>query len=468
VSGGGWKTGPFASWDAFAQAAGGTWAREPGAGAGQPTGATLDTRTLESGQVFFAFRGERTDGHEHALAASERGASVVVAEHPVEVAGETGVLVVEDTRRALWSLAHAQRAALREQGTMVIGVTGSNGKTTTVRLIEAALAGAGPGRRSIKSFNNDLGVPITLLSARAGDRWLICEIGTSGPGEIERLTRLASPEIAAITSIGRAHLEKLGSVAGVAQEKSAILTAGEPPAGVRIVPSGVADLEPLLGGMAGLVRIGTREGDRIRIVSTVPKGDGQRVTIETPIGERSFTIPLAGRHNAGNSAIAWAVGLAMALDADSIEAGLSKARGESMRLERLTIPVAGGAIRVINDAYNANPESMLAAFAILSMEPGRRVAILGDMREMGSTRAAAAHAEVVATALTSADEVIVVGQDMARVDAPLGAKFIDAGDPGIIDRLRPGDTVLVKGSRGVRLERIVRRLAEINAREGIA
>ncbi len=467
MSGGVWTTGPFSSWEAFARCAGGAWAREPGAGVGQPTGATLDTRTLEPGQVFFAFQGERTDGHDHAKGASERGASVVVAERAVEVAGGTGVLVVRDTRAALWSLAEAQRAAIRDQGTMVIGVTGSNGKTTTVRLIEAALAGAGPGRRSVKSFNNDLGVPITLLSARAGDRWLISEIGTSGPGELARLTRLASPEIAVITSIGRAHLEKLGSVAGVAREKSAILTAGEPPPGVRLVPSGVAELEPLLDGLAGLLRVGTREGDRIRILSSTPEGEGQRVTIDTPIGERSFTIPLAGRHNAGNASIAWAVGLAMALDADAVETGLARARGESMRLERLTVAVPGGEIRVINDAYNANPESMLAALAILSLEPGRRVAILGDMREMGDA-SATAHAEIVAKALKSADEVVLVGQDMARVDAPVAMKCADADDPAIIDRLRPGDTVLVKGSRGVRLERIVRGLAEPNACEGIA
>lgn len=443
------RNGPMSDWDAFAKTAHGRWVVEPRAVL--PTGVGIDTRALAPGQVFFAFEGERVDGHDFVVKATEAGASVVVASRPVD-AGGAGVLVVDDVRAALWSLAAGHRGALREQGTAVIGVTGSNGKTTTVRLIEAALASAGPGRRSKKSFNNDLGVPLTVLSARAGDRWLCCEIGTSAPGEIASLTALASPEISVITSIGRAHLERLGSVEGVAREKASILTAGDPPALVRVVPSGSRELAPLLEGLDGVVRFGTESDAKIRIVSVEPTHSderaGQRITLETPIGTRTFEIPLVGEHNARNAAASWSVGLAMALDADRVEAGLGGAAHASMRLERTVVDVEGGQIEVINDAYNANPESVLAALAVLTTEPGRRVAVLGDMLELGE-ESDRAHAEVESMARALADEVILVGTRWASPG------YDKADDAGLAQRLRPGDTVLLKGSRGVGVERVL-------------
>ncbi|MEM7754141.1 MAG: UDP-N-acetylmuramoyl-tripeptide--D-alanyl-D-alanine ligase [Planctomycetota bacterium] len=442
------RTGPMSSWEAFARAAGGRWATRPGAHL--PTGASIDTRSIGAHEVFFALRGERVDGHDFARAAGGAGASVVVAEREID-GGGVGVLIVEDVRTALWLLAGAHRAALREQRTAVIGVTGSNGKTTTVRLVEAALAAAGPGRRSVKSFNNDLGVPLTILSARGDDAWLCCEIGTSGPGEIARLTELASPEIAVITSVGRAHLEKLGSVAGVANEKSAILTAGEPAALIRIVPSHSAELGPHLEGLDGLVRFGVEEQSKVRVVRTEALNVGQRITLATPIGERSFEVPLAGAHNACNAAAAWAVGLAMALDADRVEAGLARAGHASMRLEVETVRHGGGVVTVINDAYNANPESVLAALELLASKPGRRVAVLGDMLELGDA-SISAHAEIETRAGACADEVILVGERWGR------RSFALSDDPAIVSRVRAGDTVLIKGSRGVRLERVLGRL----------
>lgn len=444
--------GPLSSPDALARAADGRWLVEP---RGPMAGASIDTRTLAPGEVFFALRGERVDGHDYARAAAEAGASAIVAQREVDAAG-AGVLVVDDARAALWSLARAHRATLREQRTAVIGVTGSNGKTTAVHLIEAALGSAGPGRRSRKSFNNELGVPLTILSARSGDAWLCCEIGTSGPGEIRRLTELAAPEIAVITSIGRAHLEELGSVAGVAREKASILTSGEPAPLVRIVPTASAELAPLLDGLDGLVRFGVEDGAKVRVLSTAPAGDGQRVTLATPIGERAFDVPLPGAHNALNAAAAWSVGLAMALDADVVEAGLASARGPEMRLQRMSVAVANGTVTVINDAYNANPESMLAALEVLLGEPGRRVAVLGDMLELGDA-SDGAHTEVASRAAACADEVVLVGERWG------GGDFASPDDPAIASRLRAGDTVLLKGSRGVRLERV---LGVLEARSG--
>jgi UDP-N-acetylmuramoyl-tripeptide--D-alanyl-D-alanine ligase len=451
--------GPLESWGAFADIAGGRWVLTPGDAL--PTGASIDTRSLARGDVFFALRGERADGHAFVDAAFDAGASVAVVERPPSSAAGGGVLVVPDVQRAMWKLALAHRETLRRRGTAVIGVTGSNGKTTTVRLIEAALGSSAPGRRSVKSFNNHLGVPLTILSAREGDRWLACEIGTSGPGEIARLTALASPEIAVVTSIGRAHIERLGSVGGVAREKASILTSGEPAALVGIVCAESPELEPWLTDLEGVVRVGGGKNAKIRVLNAEPNEAGQAVTLETPIGRRRFAIPFAGAHNAHNAACAWAVGLAMAFDADAVEAGLATARGAAMRLEHAEVAVPGGTVSLINDAYNANPESVLAALDHLRTLPGRRVAVLGDMLELGEL-SEASHAEIIGRALEAADVVVAVGGRMSSAvgDNRAVHRFTSADDPGIVGLIGAGDAVLLKGSRGVGLERVAAALTD--------
>mgnify|MGYP001127042817 CR=1 FL=1 len=203
--------------DTLVELTGGEWLTPPPQ---SPVhGAAIDTRALKPGQAFFAFKGERVDGHDYAQHAAQAGAPLIIAERKVAARTNTAVLRVPDVRAALAAIAAEHRKHLKGK---VIAVTGSNGKTTTTRLLHAALRARLSGTCSIKSFNNDLGLPLTLLNAAADDDFVICEAGTSGPGEIERLSAICTPDIAVITAVGRAHLEKLGSLEGVAREKASL------------------------------------------------------------------------------------------------------------------------------------------------------------------------------------------------------------------------------------------------------
>lgn len=448
-------------------AMGGRWLTPPVDPDESVTGASIDTRTLVPGDVFCAFRGEQVDGRTYLGRAIELGAPMCVVDEPPDEPAPPGTLLVGDLREALTALARSERDARPDL--RVIGVTGTNGKTTTTRLIESVLSTEQRGRSSPKSFNNELGLPLTMLSAQEGDEFLVCEMGTSSPGEIERLTTIARPDVVVITSIGRGHLEKLGSVEGVAREKSSIIE-GLAEAGVAIVTDDSPELEAALAARAPMKtqRVGEAPDSDWRIQRVRSGAEG--VTFElSNLGE--LTLPLPGAHNARNGAIAAAVGARLGLGADSIRRGLAEASSPEMRLSVEPIEIPGGEVVLINDAYNANPDSMRAALATLATfdppEGARRVAVLGDMLELGG-ESDAEHASLLESAPVQIDLVIALGQAMSRAAGSLpNASALGEATDNAAQRaaglIRPGDVVLLKASRSMRLERVREALLSVGA-----
>lgn len=441
-------------------------------------GLSTDSRGVQVGQAFLALRGDRFDGHAFLVQASTAGATLLIIdrEEAFRAAASgirpgTSVLFVEDTGRALMRLANAYRRTLTT--TKVIAVGGSNGKTTTVRMIDAVLSTRLKGRASPKSFNNAIGVPLTILSAQPGDQYLICEVGTNAPGEIAPLAAVIEPDICVITSLGREHLEGLGSLEGVAREEAMLVSALRE-GGCAVVAQDdvlVGTVKSQLRSLAGpprvLVTFGIGESAEVRVAEASQSFEGVRFTLNDRTG---YTLPLLGRHNALNAAGAIAVGRRLGLAVEDARTGLASVKGPPMRLERSTL--AG--VRIVNDAYNANPESMMAAIDTFrevtatdpSLAESRRVLVLGDMLELGA-QSAALHREVLTCALHSrcADVLVLVGASMARAAVELKVQH----EPGVhclpdltpprdahaAALLRPADVVLLKGSRGTAVERVV-------------
>jgi UDP-N-acetylmuramoyl-tripeptide--D-alanyl-D-alanine ligase len=452
----------------------GTWLARPPANA-IATGLSHDTRTLKPGQVFLAIKGERIDGHALLEHAKRAGASLAIVDHPEAIGplpAGLGILRVNSTEKALLALASAYRDTLTR--TVVIAVCGSNGKTTSVRLLDAALSASMRGSHSPKSFNNHLGVPLTILAASPDDAYLICEIGTNAKGEIATLASVARPDLAIITSIGREHLEKLGSIAEVAREEASVLEHVRASGSTRVPGAGAgivnADAPHLLEAVArlasrpsSLVRFGRGERADIRLLDVRhDSSGGMTITLND---RAAFRVPLAGEHNAMNTLGAIAAARRLGLKDDAIASGLSRAKPPEMRLERSDVR----GIRVINDAYNANPDSVRAALATipdLMSGASRRVVVLGDMLELGS------HSEpehrLLGEDLASRrdlDLLILVGSAMRHAALALRERStaevrqFDSLDAAALARitslLREGDAVLLKGSRGMRLERIL-------------
>jgi len=247
-------------------------------------GVSIDTRTLRPGQIFAAFKGEKVDGHRYLHEAQKAGSTLAIVERGGELPGELPegmtIIEVESTRAALGKLARAYRKALTS--TRVIAVTGSNGKTTTVRLIDQVLATRFRGSASIKSFNNDIGLPLTILAAKPTDQYVVCEAGMSSPGEIGYLAPIASPDIAVITSVGRAHLEKLGSQRAIAREKASLLQ-GLMPGGLGVVPADAAAAvtiqAPLLEDLQGQMEVCVPRQEYVIVPKLVPEDKVERVAM---------------------------------------------------------------------------------------------------------------------------------------------------------------------------------------------
>lgn len=420
-------------------------------------GVSMDTRSLQPGELFIALKGERMDGHNYIAAAEAAGAVAVLLDRPVE--SRVPVLQVGDTLTALWTIA----AAWRDQcSAKRIAITGSCGKTSTRGLLASILSCCGPTLASEKSFNNHIGVPLTLLKIRPEHQFAILEIGTNHPGEIAALTRLAKPMLAMITNAGPSHLQGLGSVEGVAREKADIYT--------HLLPNQTAiiNADDAYAGYwqtvvdktgAQSLRFGFSPEAQVRAID-VREHDGQ-TQFDLVYGHddslvHTIHLPLLGRHNVYNALAAAAAALVLEVSPLDIVRGLAKAQPEARRLVRQT-GLAQAAI--IDDSYNANPSSVAAAISVLAHCHGERVLVLGDMLELGD-HSAHYHREVGQLAKAMGiDQLFVLGSasvETAQAFGPGARHFEDSS--ALIAAVKPllhaNMTVLVKGSNAMGMNRV--------------
>ena len=419
---------------------------------------SIDTRTIQPQSLFVALRAAR-DGHDFLPAAAAGGAVAALVDHiPDPPIPNLAYLIVPDTRKALGALARSVRLVMRST---VIAVAGSNGKTSTKHLIDAALATQLRGSISPKSFNNDLGIPLTIFDADPQQDYLVLEVGTNHPGEIEPLSRIASPDIALITNCGEEHLEGLVDLAGVRRENTCI-TDGLSPAGTLIVNGDDPDLLAAVARWKGRrITFGFEPHNDLFATDVTLRDDG--ITFRLNGAGPAHFVPMLGRHTAANALAALAVARELHLpDADAL-AGLAAAHGPDMRLQLQHL----GNLTLLNDAYNANPASMRAALATLSGFPatGRRIAILGDMLELGD--ASPLHHRQIGQLAAQCNLALLIGVgeqaahliDAARragMSADIVFHYPSAADAAdhLPQHLQRGDLVLLKASRGMRLETI--------------
>ena len=420
-------------------------------------GASIDTRTLEPGALFAALPGERVDGHEFLAAAFARGAAAALVRRERADAlrgAEPGPLVaVADVTAALQAVAGRHR---RRWDGLLVGVTGSAGKTTTKDLVAAALGAAGPVLATRGNLNNHWGVPLTLLGLSPEHHAAVVEMGMNHPGEIAALAALARPGAAVITMVGAAHIEAFGTVAAIATEKTALARAL--PAGAPVFAG--ADSPPLLAALAGaaqrVVTYGLSPAAQVRPRALEGLGaDGSRLEVD---GFPPCHVRLVGRHQAANALAAFAVAREYGLDPARVVAAIEAYAPVQGRME---IRRAGGATLLV-DCYNSSPDAARAALETLATWPGatRRIALLGDMLELGG-ESARLHAEVGAAVRDA--ELWAVGRfapDYAAGAAGRGAAartFATRDDAAaaLREAIAPGVVVLLKASRGVALEQVL-------------
>jgi UDP-N-acetylmuramoyl-tripeptide--D-alanyl-D-alanine ligase len=413
-----------------------------------PSGASIDSRSIAPGELFVGLRGARLDGGAFAAGAIAAGAwgVLVTPEQAEALDGGGAVLAAADPGAALGRLARAWR---REIGAQVIGVTGSTGKTSTKELLAGLLA---PQRRTVASranFNTEIGLPLELLAAPPGTEVLVLEMAMRGAGQIAELTAVSEPDVGVIVTIGPVHLEQLGTLEAIAAAKAELI-AGLRPGGTAIVPAGERLLAPHLRNDVDTVTFG-EHGD-VRLVSLA----GGRARVALGPDEVELEVPAVRPRLLGNLLAALAAARAVGVVPEG-RVELSPARGRGEWIE-----TAGGVI-VIDDCYNANPMSMEAALDDLARHPGRRVAVLGDMLELGPDELAYHRNVGTYAADRGVDLLIAVGPRSRAMADAFGGRVERADDAisaaALVRRLaRPGDAVLVKASNGVGLDAVVAQL----------
>jgi len=425
------------------------------------TGVAFDSREVGSGDLFVALTGEATDGHRFLDQAFAQGAAGAIVSQPTD---HPHVLVA-DTFVALNDLARASRARTSAR---IVGVTGSVGKTSAKEALFAALDRSMPGsvHRSVKSYNNHTGVPLSLARMPRDTTVGVFEMGMNHAGELSVLTALVRPHVAVVTAIAPAHTEFFPDESAIADAKGEIF-AGLEPGGIAILPQDSPHRDRLFAAArpyaARVVTFGTGASADVRAIETMRLATGASfVTARVGDRELSFTLSQPGQHWVSNALAVIAAVDAVGADLGLAGLALADLGGLAGRGARFMTMVPGGEALVIDESYNANPASMRATLGVLAAEPGRHVAVLGEMRELGAA-SADYHAALADPVLAArADPVLLVGEAMAPLAAALEGKadIVHVADAAAaLDRLAamlvPGDAVLIKGSNGVGLSRVV-------------
>ncbi|MBI2469864.1 MAG: UDP-N-acetylmuramoyl-tripeptide--D-alanyl-D-alanine ligase [Planctomycetes bacterium] len=429
-------------------------------------GISTDSRTIKSGDLFFALKGERFDGHQFLMHAMNTGAvgAVISNESKIEPGyGNFSIIRVKDTTTALGDLAKYYRQKLSAK---IVGITGSNGKTTTKEMTYHLLSQFGSVAKSQKSFNNFIGVPVTIFEIENRHQYGVLEMGTNAPGEIRRLSDIGAPDIAVIVNISKTHLEGLESIEGVAQAKAEILE-NLRKGGVFVYNADNAWCVKIAGSFKGeTVSFGFNSQSHIRCTDVKKKDKGYVLELNEHL---KIPLPIPGYHNITNCLASFAICKALGQDISRVKDAFSSFKLPSMRIEQQRI----GNITVINDAYNANPESVRAALQYLSEinASGRKIFVCGDMLELGN-ESALLHREIGETvSRLNIDLLWTVGKcasEIAKAAKSSGTphgkiiSFQDVSDITAteINELRDNDIVLIKGSRGMHMENIIEKFKE--------
>jgi UDP-N-acetylmuramoyl-tripeptide--D-alanyl-D-alanine ligase len=423
-------------------------------------GVSTDTRGITGGEIFFAIRGPNFDGHDFLNDAVAKGAVAAVVSRIPESRPRIPMIRVDDTVKALGDLARYWRNSTKSK---VIGVTGSNGKTTAKEMIRHILSKDRKVSASRKSFNNAIGLPLTILAVQPDDEFLLLELGTNAPGEIANLAAICRPDCAVVLNVSETHLEGLGSLEGIAREKADILRYVRPNGWAAINADNKWTRQMFSVCRCNLVTFGLYGEDATLRAENV-QSLGERLTF-TVGGSTEFDLPIFGSWNVYNALAATAVCSQFGLSVGEIAARLRDFKLPPMRMQKI---VAGG-VTFINDAYNANPRSVTLAIDELGrIAPGRKILVLGEMLELGA-EAAALHETVAAAACQAdADALFAVGEQWQEALAlAIGANrpklsvfqfstVEEAGDV-LADFVREGDTVFMKASRRIGIEKILQR-----------
>lgn len=421
---------------------------------------SIDSRSCSKGELFIALSGENFDGHDYVSAAVERGAVGVVVQRLTNVS--VPQILVSDTLQALQQAGAAWRQLF---AIPVVGVAGSNGKTTTKEMIASVLSALGPCLATKGTLNNHIGVPLTLLSIDSEHATAVIEIGANHPGEVASLVALVQPTVGVVTNAGAEHLEGFGSLAGAAHAEGE-LYAGMAAAAIAVMnfDDEFLHLWQKMNRADTVIGFGSHPSADCRPVSAIKAqgaaGERQSFTLQTPAGQVLVQLSLAGRHNVQNALAAAAVAHAVGVTPERISAGLAAMRAVKGRLE-VKRAAAGG--YVIDDSYNANPSSLEAGLQVLAGAAGKRWVVLGNMAELGAA-AVEAHRDAGRSAKKAgATRLFAIGDLAAEAAATFGEGsevFFDCAS--LVDRVRShvcaDVTVLVKGSRVNRLERVVEAL----------
>lgn len=438
------------------------------------SGVSIDTRTLEKGDLFFAIAGENSDGHDYVAKAFEGGAAAAVVDeaHADELLGSGPLYVVRDVLRAMESLGLAARA---RSGAGIIAVTGSAGKTSTKEALRVVLGSVGETHASVASYNNHWGVPLTLSRMPVSARFGVFEIGMNHPGEITPLTAMVRPHVAIVTTVAAVHLAAFASVDAIADAKAEIFS-GLEPHGVAIINRDVAQFERMRAvarqsQATEFLSFGENQDADARLVSVTPDESGAIVEASVLDTLLRYRIGAPGKHMAVNSLAVLLAARAVGVELPDAARALAQFGPPAGRGSRIELPVQGGTFTLIDESYNANPASMRAALSLLGASRpkgnGRRIAVLGDMLELGEQEASL-HGELAG--VVAAEEI-----DLVFAAGPLMKNLFDALETrrqalwkpasadireALLEAAGAGDVIMIKGSNGSRMGPLVKALRD--------